>query len=107
MTNMRGRGSEIKRRITQADNVRKKVGDEIDYENWKKRQGPKTRQLGIKATVLKVYAEKGKLAAWQALQEYNKKLSGQGFTLEMLEQWIGEYEERQPQRMGKDDGFDR
>ncbi len=54
-----------------------------------------------------VYAEKGKLAAWQALQEYNKKLSGEGFTLEMLEQWIGEYEKRQSQRMEKDDGRDR
>lgn len=62
---------------------------------------------GVKSSVLMVYTEKGKLAAWQALQEYNKKLSGQGFTLEMLEQWIGEYEKRQNQRAGIDDGYDR
>lgn len=67
----------------------------------------KTLKLGIKARVLLVYAEKGKLAAWQALQEYNKKLSGQGFTLEMLEQWIREYESKQPKKVEKDDGLDR
>lgn len=64
-------------------------------------------KLGIKSNILIVYAEKGKLAAWQELQEYNKKISGEGFTLEILEQWIGEYEKRQSKRAGKDDGFDR
>ena len=74
-------------------------------ENRKKEHTPK---LGIKSSVLIVYAEKGKLAAWHALQEYNKKLSGEGFTLEMLEQWIGEYEKKQQsQRVEKNDGFDR
>lgn len=107
MSKMNAGIPEIRRRVSQAKQIRREVGEQIDYENWKKRQGPKNPQLGIKATVLKVYAEKGKLSAWQALQEYNKRLSGEGFTLEMLEQWIGEYEERQPQRMGKDDGFDR
>ena len=62
---------------------------------------------GIKSSVLMIYAEKGKLAAWQKLQEYNKKLSGEGFTLDMLEQWIKEYEKRQIKRTGKDDGYDR
>ena len=62
---------------------------------------------GIKSNVMMVYIEKGKLAAWHALQEYNKKISGEGFTLEMLEQWIGEYEKRKAQRVGKDDGYDR
>ena len=67
----------------------------------------KNKKLGIKSSILLVYVEEGKLAAWQALQEYNKKLSGQGFTLEMLEQWIGEYESRQPKKVEKDDGPDR
>ena len=71
------------------------------------RREVRTPKLGIKSNVLMVYAEKGKLAAWQALQEFNKKLSGEGFTLEMLEKWIGEYEKRHKQRAGKDDGFDR
>lgn len=79
---------------------------EIEVELYHMKRD-KTKKLGIKSSVLLVYAEKGKLAAWQALQEYNKKLSGQGFTLEMLEQWIGEYESRQPKKVEKDDGFDR
>ena len=80
------------------------VGRSIDVEFYRKEKTPKP---GIKTRVLMVYIEKGKLAAWQALQEYNKKLSGDGFTLEMLEQWIGEYEKRQNQRAGKDNGCDR
>lgn len=102
MSKMNAGIPEIRRRVSQAKQIRREVGEQIDYENWKKRQGPKNPQLGIKATVLKVYAEKGKLAAWQALQEYNK-----GFTLEMLEQWIGEYEKKQAQGVWKDDGYGR
>ena len=75
------------------------------YKNYSSKEH--TPKLGIKSSVMIVYAEKGKLAAWQALQEYNKKLSGEGFTLEMLEQWIGEYEKRQSQRMGRNSGCDR
>ena len=30
---------------------------------------------GVKSNILMIYIEKGKLAAWQALQEYNKKHS--------------------------------
>lgn len=102
MSKMNAGIPEIRRRVSQAKQIRREVGEQIDYENWKKRQGPKNPQLGIKATVLKVYAEKGKLSAWQALQEYNK-----GFTLEMLEQWIGEYEKKQAQGVWKDDGYGR
>lgn len=76
------------------------------YKNYSSKEH--TPKLGIKSSVMIVYAEKGKLAAWQILQEYNKKLSGEGFTLEMLEQWIGEYEKKQQsQRVEKDDGFNR
>ena len=81
-----------------------RVARDIDKEINRKVQAP---QLGVKASVITVYVEKGKLAAWQALQEFNKKLSGNGFTLEMLEQWIGEYEKRQCQRAGKDYECDR
>ena len=80
------------------------IHNEIDKEI---RRRTNTPQPGIKSNVMMVYREKGKLAAWKKLQEYNEKLSGQGFTLEMLEQWIGDYEKRQNQRVGKDDGFDR
>ena len=81
-----------------------KVGMQIDSEHYKSNKPPKP---GVKSTVIKEYIEKGKLAAWQILQEYNKKISGEGFTLEMLEKWIGEYEEEQAQRTGKDDEYDR
>ena len=92
-------------RLEQRKSYSAKVDRIIDNEIYRKEHSPK---LGIKASVLIVYAEKGKLAAWQTLQEYNKKLSGEGFTLEMLEQWIGEYEKKQQsQRVEKDDGFNR
>lgn len=81
-----------------------KIARSIDIELYKRNDTPRP---GIKTSVLMVYSVKGKLAAWQALQEFNKKISGQGFTMEMLEQWIGEYENRQAQRIGKDDGYDR
>ena len=97
--------SKGKKREEQRKSRSERINIDIYKDYSKKEYIPK---LGIKSTVLNVYAEKGKLAAWQALQEYNKKLSGDGFTLEMLEQWIGEYEKRQQsQKVEKDDGFDR
>lgn len=83
----------------------RKVSEHIEKEQLQKNK--KEPQLGIKFKVMLVYAEKGKLSAWKELQEYNNKLSGEGFTLEMLEQWIDEYEKKQSQKNEKDDGFDR
>ena len=92
------------RAVQQKKDFSNATHNDIDRDIRRENRTPK---LGIKSNIMIVYIEKGKLAAWQALQEYNKKLSGQGFTLEMLEQWIGEYEKRQNKRVGKDDGFDR
>ena len=92
---------EVRFRDRQRLDVSNIVAHQIE-ENNRKQNPP---QPGIKSTVLNVYAKSGEQAAWEALQEYNKKLSGDGFTLEMLEQWIGEYHAKQPNRgMGKDDG---
>jgi len=94
------------RAVLQAKCYSAKVSDLIHKDIYKKEQP--TPKPGIKSRTISVYVEKGKLAAWQFLQKYNEEnLSGNGFTLEMLEQWIGEYEKKQSQRAGKDDGFDR
>ena len=66
----------------------------IDEQIRRKEKSNKKPVLGIKASVLNVYEEKGKHAAWEALQERNKKLEGVEYTLEMLEKWIEEYEKR-------------
>ena len=92
------------RSIQQKKDYSRLEGIYIDVENRREIRIPKP---GVKSSVMMIYIEKGKLAAWQALQEFNKKLTGQGFTLEMLEQWIGEYEKKQGQRAGIDDGYDR
>jgi len=96
--------SKTEKLTQQRKNFSARINIEIDKEITKKHYTPK---LGVKASVMKIYIEKGKLAAWEALQEFNKKLTGQGFSLEMLEQWIGEYEKKQVQRAGIDDGYDR
>ena len=98
--------SDVDRRIQQAKRYSDKVSNLIHNEMYKKEQY--TPKPGIKSRTISVYVEKGKLAAWQFLQEYNREnLSGNGFTLEMLEKWIVEYEKTQLQKAGKDDGFDR
>jgi len=96
--------SAMERAVQQKKDFSNTTHNEIDRAIRGETRVPK---LGIKSNVMMVYIQKGKLAAWQALQEYNKKISGEGFTLEMLEQWIGEYEKRQAQRVGKNDGYDR
>ena len=92
--------------IKQAQRYSAKVSGLIHLEIHKKEQ--QAPVPGIKSRTISVYVEKGKLAAWQFLQEYNKEnLSGDGFTLDILEKWIGEYEKTQSLKAGKDDGFDR
>ena len=100
--------SQAHKAIQQSIEFAKIISHQIDAETHRM-NNPKTNtpKLGIKSSVMIVYAEKGKLAAWQALQEYNKRISGGGFTLEMLENWIREYEKSQPQRMENDDRSDR
>ena len=81
------------------------VGNLLNSQKYRKKSEPKP---GIKVRVIEIYAEKGKLEAWQFLQKYNNEyFDGNGFSLEMLEQWISEYENRIVQKAGKDDEYDR
>ena len=76
---------------------RKKVqihSEKVHRDIWKANKIIPEPVLGTKATIMMIYAQKGKLAAWQALQEYNQKLSGVEYTLEMLEKWIEEESRR-------------
>ena len=98
--------SKTEKAIKQAQRYSAKVSSLMHKDIQRKEQ--QAPQPGIKSRTISVYVEKGKIAAWQFLQDYNKKnLSGDGFTLEILEKWIGEYEKQQSSRAGKDDGYDR
>ena len=66
----------------------------IDNEIRKKNKVTQKSVLGIKASTLNICEESEKHAAWEALQERNKKLEGVEYTLEMLEKWIEEYEKK-------------
>jgi len=97
-------GKEAEFRVAQKNYISRAIGHQIDRDNRKHNQP----QLGIKRIVLNMYTEKGEQAAWEELQKFNEKLSGNGYTLEMLKQWIGEYNNKQQNRgMKKDDGCDR
>jgi len=89
---------------------RKKVqihSEKVHRDIWKANKKVPVPVLGTKSTIMIIYAEKGKLAAWRALQEYNQKLSGVEYTLEIFEKWIEEYESKQVRGKAKDDDYDR
>ena len=61
------------------------LNNSIEIENRLKRKP----ELGIKATTLEVYDEKGLVAAWKYLSEKNL-----GYDYATFEKWIREHDER-------------
>lgn len=85
---------QIDRRVEQYKRTSDKISNLIYDEDKRKMNADRKPVLGVKASVLNVYVEKGKHAAWEALQERNKKLEGVEYTLEILEKWIEDYEKK-------------
>ena len=78
----------------------------MDINREKQENAKKQRNIdkGPRQVALELYHKEGMLAAWEALEKMNEKLSMPIYTIEILQKWIADENKQNKGQEKNDDG---